>query len=68
MSTCGYHLVILGYKTHGPKNNLLDIAKHDAYDKFKKLLLSWLLSFMRPGYCENEDEYKISVKFFLSIG
>ena len=41
-----------------------DKRKH--YDELVSTLLAWMYSFMKPRFCEDEDEYQTSKKFLFS--
>ncbi|CAJ1947503.1 unnamed protein product [Cylindrotheca closterium] len=58
-TNCGFHLVTIGFKRAGIPKPDRDAMK-TQYDALVSVLLHWMYSFMRPGYCENGDKYLIS--------
>ena len=66
-TNCGFHLVTVGWDKLGVRKKRKDGAvKKKQFEDFVALLKFWLYSFMRPGYCENKEEYTISKTFLFS--
>lgn len=64
---CGYHfLITLGFKRCPITKPRAGQATKQPFDAFVKILLHWLYSFMRPGYCETGEEYQVSKKFLFA--
>ena len=63
-TNCGFHLVTVGWDKLGVRKK----RKGSAVKKkqFEDFVALWLYSFMRPGYCENKEEYTISKTFLFS--
>ena len=66
-TNCGFHLITLGFmkacSIRKPKDG--QPGKED-FDCIVGILLFWLYSFMRPGYCETKDEYEVSKRFLFA--
>ena len=61
-SNCGFHLVTIGFKKCEetickPK---VGTPQREKYEELVSVLRAWIYSFMKPGFCEDEEEYKIS--------
>jgi len=57
---CGWHLVRQGCLRDCPGKNAAGKENAEKWEQFLTHVKNWLYSWMRPGYCETEDEYKIS--------
>ncbi len=56
---CGWHLVEKGWQTYCPGERSVSSAKKADFKALIQPVKSWLYSWMRPGFCETEDEYHI---------
>lgn len=61
---CGWHIVEKGVQSHCPGEKSVAPKQKEAYKTLIKLVKNWIYSWMRPGYCESEDEYHISKVLF----
>ena len=61
---CGWHIVEKGIQSHCPGEKSVAPMQKEAYKSLLKLVKNWIYSWMRPGYCETEDEYHISKVLF----
>jgi len=59
--TCVYHLIEDGWKRKCPLKSSVPFNCQDDWEKATKKIKTWLYSFMRPGYCECEEEFQLSV-------
>ena len=59
-TTCGFHLVNNSWKRHAPSKVSIKKEMQSKFDNFSKYITNWFYSFMRPGYCENKQEYNLS--------
>jgi len=57
---CGWHLVRQGCLRDCPGKTAAGKENAEKWEQFLTHVKNWLYSWMRPGYCETEDEYKIS--------
>lgn len=57
---CGYHIVNMGWIRHVKGCDCVPSKNLDLWKKITKGIRNWMYTWMRPGYCENEEEYKIS--------
>ena len=59
-AACGWHIVHQGWKRHCPGVRSVPKEKEGAWKQVEKHIKAWIYSWMRPGYCECEEEYVIS--------
>ena len=57
---CGYHIVEGSYTVHGPSRNVFMKKNRPRWLSIVRRIKKHIYSWMRPGYVENEEEYKIS--------
>ena len=63
---CGWHIIDRGLLKNGPtKCKTLKQMEKVHFDGIMKVIKTWLFSWMRPSYCENKREYKISKELLL---
>ena len=64
---CGWHIVNRGWNKYveGPKS--FGSSMQRQYERLKKVTFQWIYSFMKPGYCETEYEYKVSKYLFINF-
>ena len=60
---CGWHIVHQGWKINGPTFSHFQNA--NLVKKLYKTIKTWIYSWMRPGYCETKEEYKLSKTLLL---
>ena len=65
--TCGFHVVSLGYKKHGPSSNSVEPRYKTRFELFVSKVQKWIYSWMSQGYCEDEDEFAISKHLLLQF-
>ena len=58
--SCGWHIVDRGWKEHGPGNNSVTVKNRAKFQRFIRHIHTWMYSWMRPGYCETQEEYELS--------
>jgi hypothetical protein len=61
---CGWHILNQGMKTNVPGVRSVTKSNQKKWKSALYKIKQWIYSWMRPGYVEEEDEYKIS-KFLL---
>jgi hypothetical protein len=63
LGSCGWHIVDRGWRRNGPTTNIFPGThkKRQVNDLFK-VVRRWIYSWMSPGYCENEDEFRVSAR------
>ena len=61
---CGWHIIEKGWQKHCPGERSVETSKRVAYKILIKTIKNWLYSWMRPGFCESEDEYHVSKVLF----
>ena len=66
-STCAYHLVSGSWKRHCPSKASIDDNMKTKFDEFGKHVNNWVYSFMRPGYCETQQEYDLSKRLLYAF-
>lgn len=59
-ASCGWHLVEQGCNRNCPGKTSVPKEKEKKWEHFLRHVKNWIYSWMKPGYCENEDEYRIS--------
>lgn len=64
---CGFHIVNMGWDRHVQGWKCVPDEHLDEWKRVKKGIHKWMYSWMRPGYCENEEEYKISKHLLLQF-
>ena len=57
-AACGWHIVHQGWKRHCPGIN--SVPNPEIWKQIGDHVKNWMYSWMRPGYCETEEEYEIS--------
>lgn len=57
---CGWHIVHQGYKRNCPGPLSAGKKNKHKWEQVIRHIKAWVYSWMRPGYCESEEEYKIS--------
>jgi MULE transposase domain len=63
LGSCGWHIVDRGWRRNGPSSNAFQrIQKKKQVQALYKVVRQWIYSWMRPGYCETEDEYQVSLR------
>ena len=63
---CGWHLVCKGYSRKVPLTNVMDKKHKRAFRQFSRAIKNWCYTFMRPGYCETQQELTVSKCILLS--
>ena len=64
---CSFHMFVIGWNRHVfalPKYS--NQGKRDAWNGFKRRMLAWMFSWVRPGYCDSKEEYEISKYLLLA--
>jgi hypothetical protein len=61
---CGWHIVEKGVQSHCPGEKSVAPHQKETYKSLLTLIKNWIYSWMRPGYCEMEDEYHKSKVIF----
>lgn len=68
--SCGYHIVGLGFMRNGPSASRVASPFQDRWRNVYKRVQAWCYSWMKPGYCEDEDEFRVSkhllIRFVMS--
>lgn len=64
---CGYHIVQNSYITHGPAKSALTQNNRPRWLSIVRRIKKHIYSWMRPGYVETEEEYKISKYLLLQF-
>ena len=60
---CGWHIVDRGWRRNGPTSNCFSShQKKQEVQAFFRYVRRWIYSWMKPGYCESVEEYKVSLK------
>lgn len=59
-AACGWHIVHQGFKRHCPGKNAVGPDCEKMWELFSDHVKKWIYSWMRPGYCESEEEYAVS--------
>ena len=57
-----YHLVYFGWKKHGVGRRMIRKRNKQPLKYLVKIIHTWVYSFARPGYCEDEGECNLSKK------
>jgi hypothetical protein len=67
---CGWHVAVKGWSRHCPSKTSVDRQHQARYDNLSSYIKRWIFSWMLPGYCETEQEFRISkallIEFVLS--
>jgi hypothetical protein len=63
---CGWHIIDRGWNAHGPKSNAAPLHKKEEWAIVLRVIQKWMYSWMRPGYCESEEELNISKALFVA--
>ena len=59
-AACGWHIVHQGFQKNCPGKKSVGPEHEKKWEQFTDHVKSWIYSWMRPGYCESEEEYKVS--------
>ena len=63
---CSWHIVSQGWKRKAPDETRVDgQTNRDRFHTLIRLLQFWMFSWIKPGYCENEEEFYVSKKLLL---
>ena len=57
---CAWHFIFQKWKAVGLMNPKLFKIEKENYDILQHRIHTWMYSWMRPGYCEDEDEFEVS--------
>lgn len=57
---CGWHIVENGWQKNCPGECSVHGPLWDKFKQLLKVVKKWIYSWMKPGYCETEDEYHLS--------
>jgi hypothetical protein len=59
---CGWHIVDRGWARHCPSrgNWSIHAQNRKQYSEIISIIQAWLYSWMKPAFCETEEEYNIS--------
>jgi hypothetical protein len=57
---CGWHIVFQGWIRYGPSLNQFRGRQRTLAKRLYRNVKRWCYSWMKTGYCETEEEYKIS--------
>jgi hypothetical protein len=64
---CSYHMFVVGWNRHViSPSRYSNKGKKDAWNGFHRRILSWMFSWVRPGCCNNREEYEISKYILLA--
>lgn len=64
---CGWHLVEKGWQSFCPGEQSVQPAKKADFKYLIHIIKYWLYSWMRPGFCETEQEYHVSKAWLFSF-
>jgi len=59
-ATCGYHVVEFGWLLHVPGKRTISTTNRPRWVAVVRQIKKHIYTWMRPGYAEDESEYKIS--------
>lgn len=65
--TCGFHIVTLGFKKHGPSANSVSSHLQERWKSVCDRVKEWCYSWMKPGYCEDNDEFQLSKHLLIAF-
>lgn len=57
-AACGWHIIHQGWKRHCP--GVKSVPNKEKWIAVGDHIKNWMYSWMRPGYCESEEEYNVS--------
>jgi hypothetical protein len=62
LGSCGWHIVDRGWRRNGPTTNVFQShrKKKEVQQALFQVVRRWIYSWMRPGYCETQEEYQVS--------
>ena len=61
------HLSVRGMMTHVPGPNAVSLSRQPFWKAVLSKTRQWIFSWMRPGYVETDEEYKISKLILLQF-
>ena len=59
-ASCGWHIVHGGWLSHSPSLRGFPSSQKGWVKKFFNHIKGWIYSWMRPNFCETEEEYQVS--------
>lgn len=54
-AACGWHIIHQGWKRHCP--GIMSVPDKEKWRAVGDHIKNWIYSWMRPGYCETEEEF-----------